>query len=643
MNARLIGNKFFPLTRVAIISLCLALPWTGALVPRACFDLDAAEMAAGADQADAEFNVTEKSNAAEAARESSGLLTIHTYSTYNEGHIITFPDSTTMGIDCGTGNITTLSHYHSDHCSGDQQYNRDNVSLGQVIYTSADGAVTVTVVATNGRKIGDANGGCTSNDENACSMVLWVKYKGFDYLSGGDLTASPEGRLGSALAARGVKIDVLKVHHHGSSGSSSSSFLQNISPEYAVVSGHASDLKSDTLTRLKNAGVKIIYDTYNDQNDPQFKYSGGDITISTDGCTYSFSAPNFNDGPYKVDELVCECEEQSPHLMITEVGIGAHTFPENHNWVELYLPMDAQSIDLRSVYVTDLDYVSPIATSAVTLIRGDVAILHDVDGQSENDATGKGPNGWWDIFGEFSGYQTWNNYNDELVISSQNTLTPTHADIIDAVVWSNYNVSMSQDQADDGNYLINNCHWGDPTVGRGLFTLTNDGPAIGDIDNGYPQRITTIDTNSKADWRISPTNSEGTPPPTLTPLPTPTPTPKPIEVVLSSAHPSQGDGFSVRVIVQPIVNRPFDGYAVITGKAGTFSIQSGNRLRPGVAPIVTNISALPDGYSGVLLNMTIPQGVAGDYQVVAGLVDAGSKVRGPASAFAYDVAGLTVR
>ncbi|MCX6339276.1 MAG: hypothetical protein NTX71_05080 [Candidatus Aureabacteria bacterium] len=600
-------------------------------MPRACFGFDAAE-----------FNVTEKSSAAEAARESSNKLTITTYTGGNEGHVITFPDSTTMGIDCGTGIITTLSHYHDDHCSGNQQYNRDNVSLGQVIYTSADGAVTVTVVATNGRKIGDADGSCTSNDENACSMVLWVKYKGFDYLSGGDLTASPEDRLGSALAARGVKIDVLKVHHHGSSGSSSSSFLQNISPEYAVVSGHASNLKSDTLARLKNAGVKIIYDTYNDQNDPQFKYSGGDITISTNGSTYSFSAPNFNDGPFQVDEYVPP-DVIPPHLLITEVALGTHQAPENHDWIELYLPLDASSIKLSDLYWTDLDEVQRAATSTVTIMPGDVVILHDAPGPSENDTTGKRSNGWWDIYVENPWSGTWNAYDDQFAICSQKSIKPAPETIIDAVVWSNDDGSMLADQVANGNYLIGAYHWGDPTAGSGSFSTTNEGPAVGNIRDGYAQRITKIDTNSKADWQISPTNSEGTPPPEPTPIPPPPPTPPLVELVLSSSNLAAGEMLTVSVVVQPVTGRPFDAYAVIAGKAGTFSIQSGNHLRRWIIPIVRDIPALPQGYSGVLLNMTVPQGVSGDYRVVAGLVDAGGKVRGPASAFAYDVEHLSVK
>jgi len=150
----------------------------------------------------AEFNVTEKSSAAEAALGSSNILTITTYHGGNEGHLITFPDSTTMSIDCANGSITTKSHFHSDHCADcdSEQYNRNSVYPGQVIYNK-DG-VTVTVVAANGRVIGQeaVNVPCDSGDENKVSMALLVKYGGFDYLTAGDLTASPEGSLGSALA-----------------------------------------------------------------------------------------------------------------------------------------------------------------------------------------------------------------------------------------------------------------------------------------------------------------------------------------------------------------------------------------------------------------------------------------------------------
>jgi hypothetical protein len=619
MHIKPICRAYFSTALAAISLLCVALCW----MPR---------LSVGSDTA--EFN-----EMAEADVGSAGKLIITTYSGGNEGHLITFPDSTTLGIDCASGAITTLSHYHADHCdNAPHDYNRNNVSLGQVIYNK-DG-VTVTVVATNGRVIGGVDGNCNSSDENACSMVLWVKYKGFDYLSGGDLTGGKEGPLGDALAARGVQIDVYKVHHHGSRTSSYSPFLEDILPEYAVASGGGTTLHSDTLARLKDAGVRIIYDTSDEQSDPQVKYSGGDIKITTDGRTYSFSAPNFNDGPYGVDEYVPP-DVYPPHLMITEVGIGDHKFPENHDWAELYLPLDAPSIDLRSVYVTDLDYVSQVATSPVTLAPGDLAVLHNTFGQSESDATGKGANGYWDLFHPFSGSgNTWNSYNDELVLSTKNTIAPAQADIIDAVVWANDDGEMLGGQVSDGNYLIDKFHWGDPDVGTGLFSTSNEGPAIGDVDNGYPQRIDLEDTNSVSDWRINPNNSQGIPPPTPTPTPAP---PPPLDLILNTSSPSQGETFKVSAVVQSITGRPFDAYAVIVGNAGIFSIQPGSRLKRGVVPLVQDVSSLPNGYSGVLLNMSVPQGVEGDYQIIAGLVDAGSKVKGAGSAFAGDTEHFTIR
>jgi hypothetical protein len=623
MNAKLIIKRFFPMKRVIIISLCFALPCT-------CFGLN-------------------------------NILTITTYQGNDEGHLITFPDSTTMSIDCATGDITTKSHFHSDHCaacdSGD--YNRNNVVPGQVIYNK-DG-VTVTVVAANGRVIGQSGAGyvaCDSNIENENGMALWVKYGGFDYLTGGDLYGSVEGPLGAALKAQGVHVDVLKVSHHGTdtNGTSRLSYLQDISPEYVTISGtETSPVNSDgityraTIPNLIAAGVKTIY-CVPDYNLPapvptQVYTANGNITITTDGCTYSFSGgnPYFYHGPYDVDEYYPGCG--APHLIISEAAISdSYLLPENHRWIELYLPPGASPIDLSNLYWVSRDNKGQLAKNGpLTMAPGDVAITHmtqatDTVHIDESDNTGKGTNGWWDLYTHISG-DYWYSTDDCLMISKENSLKPNPLNIIDAVVWSNYDGSMAARAITIGNYLITNFHWGNPIAGSGLYTAADQSTSIGSISGGYAQRITTIDTDSKGDWKISLINSEGTPPP----APTPTPTQPPlIQISLSSANPSQGDGFSVSVVVQPISNRPFDAYAVITGKAGTFSIQAGNRLRPGVAPIVTNISALPDGYSGVLLSMTIPQGVAGDYQVIAGLVDAGSTVRGPSSAFAYDVADFTV-
>jgi len=263
----------------------------------------------------AEFNVTEKSEPVEEVRGSSNQLTIRTYSGGNEGHQITFPDGTTMGIDCGTGNITTLSHDHDDHCNGNgQQYRWDNVSIGQNLYEK-DG-VTVKVVAANGHAIDGGSWSCT--DENDCSMALWVRYGGFDYLTAGDMYSSGESHLGSWFVAQHINVDVLKISHHGTctNGTSKLSYFQNILPEYATICGTATDpcgascasATTGTIPNLINAGAEMIYciPSYNlsclGSVPPQVRNGTGTLTISTDGQSFSISGSGFTDGPYYVDD-----------------------------------------------------------------------------------------------------------------------------------------------------------------------------------------------------------------------------------------------------------------------------------------------------------------------------------------------------
>ena len=265
----------------------------------------------------AAFTVMEEASAAEEAAVSAGTLTITTYSGGDEGHRITFPDSTTMGIDCGTGNITTLSHDHSDHCNGNgQQYRWDNVSVGQILYEK-DG-VTVEVVAANGSAIDGGSWNC-STDPNPCSMAIWVKYGGFDYLTAGDMYGTGESHLGSWFAGQNINVDVLKLSHHGTCTNSTSllSYFNNIKPECATIAGtqtspcEATSCASATtgaIPNLINAGVSMIYciPSYDlsclGSVPSQVRNGTGTITISTDGSTYSISGSGFTDGPYYVDD-----------------------------------------------------------------------------------------------------------------------------------------------------------------------------------------------------------------------------------------------------------------------------------------------------------------------------------------------------
>ena len=84
-------------------------------------------------------------------------------------------------------------------------------------------------------------------------------------------------------AGANLKATVLKVGHHGSRTSLSYSFLQNVSPRYAVVScgkdnsyGHPHE---QTLNRLEKIGAEV-YRTDVDHS-IVFRSNGTDLSIST--------------------------------------------------------------------------------------------------------------------------------------------------------------------------------------------------------------------------------------------------------------------------------------------------------------------------------------------------------------------------
>ncbi|HPC10972.1 MAG TPA: hypothetical protein PK112_02610, partial [candidate division Zixibacteria bacterium] len=238
-----------------------------------------------------------------------GILTITTYGTGSEGHLITFPDSTTMSLDCADGDITTMSHFHSDHCGSScessAQYHRNNTKPGDILYDK-DGVI-VECVASNQKVIstGWKTAGCKDVDENAYSMALLVSYGGFDYLFTGDMYGATEVPLGEALWAAGVGVDILKASHHGTDTNNSSSveYLESISPEYVVIAGTATSPNATSLAAFKSAGVTRIYyaPNYTSSNDIVFR-ANGDITVTTDGETFSISGSSFNHGPYWADE-----------------------------------------------------------------------------------------------------------------------------------------------------------------------------------------------------------------------------------------------------------------------------------------------------------------------------------------------------
>ena len=114
---------------------------------------------------------------------------------------------------------------------------------------------------------------------NNYSAVVRIKYLNSSFLFTGDVEDSVENEIMAQNCD--LRVDVLKVGHHGSSTSSSALFLQKIKPKYAIISvgnnsyGHPS---AETVARLEGIGAKV-YTTKD----------CGTIIVETDGSNYTLS------------------------------------------------------------------------------------------------------------------------------------------------------------------------------------------------------------------------------------------------------------------------------------------------------------------------------------------------------------------
>jgi competence protein ComEC len=93
-------------------------------------------------------------------------------------------------------------------------------------------------------------------DLNDDSVVLLIRYGAFEAVFAGDLGVRAE----SLLAGKVGRVDLLKVGHHGSAGSSGRSWLSELSPRAAIVSvgpnryGHPAPA---ALARLAQVGAEV--------------------------------------------------------------------------------------------------------------------------------------------------------------------------------------------------------------------------------------------------------------------------------------------------------------------------------------------------------------------------------------------------
>ena len=171
------------------------------------------------------------------------------------------------------------THGHADHCGGldavvesfdvdtifTSPYAGDAASYLRFVETVESAQLALEAPDQGAQyRLGDARFefiGPLSDHKNVNddSLVMRLTYGDTSFLFTGDMTAKAEKEL--IEDGENVKCDVLKVGHHGSSGSSCYQFLYEAEPKIAVIScgkdndyGHPHE---ETLSRLSDAGVTV--------------------------------------------------------------------------------------------------------------------------------------------------------------------------------------------------------------------------------------------------------------------------------------------------------------------------------------------------------------------------------------------------
>lgn len=130
-----------------------------------------------------------------------------------------------------------------------------------------------------------------SND-NAISTILTISSHNNIVMLTGDAVGETENEFLSALGEEEMKVDILKVPHHGSDTASSAEFLNRINPQIAVISAGINNTYNfpaeEVIKRLHDAGASEVYVTKNI----------GTIGISLGATSYKLSSGFiFNDDP----------------------------------------------------------------------------------------------------------------------------------------------------------------------------------------------------------------------------------------------------------------------------------------------------------------------------------------------------------
>lgn len=135
-------------------------------------------------------------------------------------------------------------------------------------------------------KLGNANIKVISNgdgaeDLNDASIVVKLTYGNNSFLFTGDATSNIEKQI----LNKDIKVDVLKVGHHGSSYSSTNEFLDKVNPKYAVISVGEGN--------VYNHPTKSILDKLSKRNIKTYRTDlSGTVIFTSDGNSINIKSMN---------------------------------------------------------------------------------------------------------------------------------------------------------------------------------------------------------------------------------------------------------------------------------------------------------------------------------------------------------------
>ena len=135
---------------------------------------------------------------------------------------------------------------------------RKTIKIGDELNMSSD--VQIKCIVVDGQYTKDKK--TTSSDENAKSIGLLLKYKGFSFYTAGDVI----GNIEDSIANYTGKVNLAKISHHGSTSATSDYFVNIMKPECVIIScgdgnsyGHP---HAETVQKLdKSTATKFIYQT----------------------------------------------------------------------------------------------------------------------------------------------------------------------------------------------------------------------------------------------------------------------------------------------------------------------------------------------------------------------------------------------